>query len=143
MSASSKGVAVLLCLGVLFLASGCQNAKSRMGEGAAIGAVIGAAAGGIIGHQSGSGGEGAAIGGIVGALGGAAAGSQMKKQAAVNPDQMSLQEVAGLVMEGIDEDVIIDKIRRTRSGFDLGPKDINYLQQRGVSQKIIEAMQNS
>jgi uncharacterized membrane protein YebE (DUF533 family) len=44
-------------------------------QGAVVGGLGGAAAGGIIGHQSGRGLEGAAIGGALGALGGALFGS--------------------------------------------------------------------
>lgn len=43
--------------------------------GGVLGAATGALAGGIIGHQSGSGLEGAAIGGVLGALAGSALGS--------------------------------------------------------------------
>jgi uncharacterized protein YcfJ len=64
----SCGAAVLLVL------ASCAAGPNTQ-TGAVIGALGGAAAGGIIGHQSGRGLEGAAIGGGLGALGGAAIGN--------------------------------------------------------------------
>lgn len=60
---------------VMFLI-GCTTTE----KGTGIGAVSGAALGGIIGHQSGHGGQGAAIGGAVGALGGYVVGEKMKSK---------------------------------------------------------------
>lgn len=59
-----------LCLGMASCASG-PNAQT----GTVLGGLGGAAAGGIIGHQSGRGLEGAAIGGALGAVGGNAVGN--------------------------------------------------------------------
>ena len=44
-------------------------------QGAVVGGVLGAGAGGIVGHQSGRGLEGAAVGGAIGSLAGALFGS--------------------------------------------------------------------
>jgi uncharacterized protein YcfJ len=145
---------------MLSLLVGCQSNKTRVAEGSIIGGVVGAAAGGIIGHQGGHGAEGAAIGAAAGALTGALVGSQIKKPGqanqtattasgqasqaapqAPNPNQMSMQQVVSLVKEGVNESVIIDKIRLTNSKFSLTSADIDYLKQQGVSQKIIDAMQ--
>ena len=52
-------------------------------EGTVGGALLGAAAGGIIGHQSGRGLEGAALGGVLGALAGGA--MQSSRQASYYP----------------------------------------------------------
>lgn len=146
----------VLCFALLVLASGCQGAKSRAGEGAVIGGVLGAAAGGIIGHQSHHGGEGAAIGAAAGALTGAIVGSQIEKPGqatpqettqgantapAANPNQMSIQQIADLARQGASEDAIVEKIRLTNSKFRLSGEDINYLKQYGVSQKVIDVMQ--
>ena len=62
------GALVALMLS-LFLA-GCTTTQKTAGAGTA----LGAAAGGIIGHQSGRGWEGAALGGVIGGLTGALAG---------------------------------------------------------------------
>lgn len=155
---------ILLCLGLAIVSAGCQNAQTRAGEGTLIGGVIGAAAGGIIGHQSGHGVEGAVIGGVAGAVTGAIAGSQIEKPVAeqetaasqmqpvttatpatttnlVNPNQISIQQIIELTKEGIDENVIIDKIRLTNSKFNLSQDDIAYLRQEGVSEAVIAVMQ--
>lgn len=79
-----KAIAVLLCTLFMPLIIGCQNAKTKAGEGAIIGGILGAAAGGIIGHQSHHGGEGAAIGAAAGAVTGAIVGSQVDKPVAEN-----------------------------------------------------------
>ena len=55
---------------------GCTTTQ----KGAGIGALGGAALGGIIGHQSGHGVEGALIGAGAGAVGGALIGEQMDKK---------------------------------------------------------------
>jgi uncharacterized protein YcfJ len=142
---------LILCLGLVALGAGCQSAKTRAVEGAVIGGVLGATAGGIIGHQSGHGGEGAGIGAAAGAVTGAIVGSQIKKpgQASgtqyptqgTNPNQMSIQQIVDMSKQGINENVIIDKIRLTNSRFNLTANDIDYLKQQGVSQKVIDAMQ--
>lgn len=138
----------LLCSFVALSAIGCQNAKTRAAEGAVIGGVLGAAAGGIIGHQSHHGGEGAAIGAAAGAVTGAIIGSQIEKpaqptqaQPAANPNQMSIQQIVELTKQGVNENVIIDKIHLTNSKFNLSSNDIAYLKQQGVTQKVIDAMQ--
>lgn len=152
-----KILTLILCSSLILLTTGCQSAKTRVGEGAVIGGVLGAVAGGIIGHQSHHGGEGAAIGAAAGALTGAIVGSQVQKPAQTteststvqgtqavqspNPNQMSIQQIADLTKQGINENVIIDKIRLTNSKFSLSSDDINYLKQQGATQKVIDAMQ--
>jgi uncharacterized protein YcfJ len=145
-------ISVLLILPVM----GCQSSPNRAPEGALIGGLIGAGAGAIIGNQGKDRDqgrtEGALIGGAVGALTGALAGSQMQKQPAaakqtpaqtqaMNPSQMSIQQIVDLSSQGINEDVIVDKIHLSNSRFNLSADDINYLKQNGVSQKVINAMQ--
>ena len=143
---------LILSSGVVLLVVGCQNAQTRAGEGAVIGGILGAAAGGIIGHQSGHGGEGAAIGAAAGALTGAlvgtsipknqqASGAQAQGAQTANPNQMSIQQVIDLTKQGVNEHVVIDKIRLSNSRFALTATDIAYLQEQGVSQKVIDAMQ--
>lgn len=83
---------LILVVGVSML--GCQNAKTKAAEGAVIGGVIGAAAGGIIGHQSHSGAEGAVIGGAIGAVTGGLIGSQIEKTAGTEPAAAVTQEEA-------------------------------------------------
>lgn len=66
-------LALILCVVTLY---GCTTTQ----KGAAMGSVLGAGAGAIIGHQSDSTAEGAAIGAAVGGLGGALIGEQMDKK---------------------------------------------------------------
>lgn len=149
-----KSTTRVIIIGALSMGlCGCQSAKTRVGEGAVLGALIGAGAGSIIGHQSGETGAGAAVGAATGILAGSLIGSQIeKKPAAVqpaqpaaqqsfNPQQMSLQQIAELARAGVHEDVIIDRMRLTNSTFSLAQSDVDYLQQQGVSAKVIAYMQ--
>jgi uncharacterized protein YcfJ len=157
--AMKKITVVFLSAAMVFSIIGCQNSPNRAGEGAVIGGLVGAGAGMIIGNQGrdrGKGrGEGALIGGALGALGGALVGSQIQKQpaqqqsvqsqqqaqAALNPNQMSLQQIVDLTQQDIHEDVIIDRIRLSNSKFSLTPEDVTYLQQNKVNEKVIKVMQ--
>jgi len=146
---------ILACLFLVSLNAGCQTNKTRVAEGAVLGGLAGAGVGGIIGHQSGHGGEGAGIGAAVGALTGAIIGGQMQKPGAAqqpaqvqqqyaatnNPNQIPIQQVASMAQQGINEDVIIDKIRLSNSRYSLSESDINYLKENGATQKVISAMQ--
>ena len=150
-----KAVLISLILPLLLLSTGCQNTKSRAVEGSIIGGIIGAGAGYAIGHQSGHGGEGAGIGAATGAIAGGLIGSQMKKpgqdtsqsagqaQGYNNPNQMSIDEIVDLSNRGIHEDVIVDRIRMTNTRHTLTPEQVEYLQQQGVGQKVISAMQGA
>lgn len=140
----------VLSAAVVLSTVGCQGTKTKAVEGGVIGGVLGAAVGGIIGHQKGRGLEGAAIGGAIGATGGAVVGSQMAKPGVAtgaqpqatysNPNQMSIQQIVALVGQGVNEAVIIDRIRVTNSVFALSMEQINYLRQQGVTQPVIDVM---
>lgn len=144
-----KTLCLAVVLSLMLFGTGCENRKTRAAEGAVVGSVLGAAAGGIIGHQSGSGAEGAGIGAAVGAISGAIIGSQIERPQSqttseaqpANPNQLTQQEIVNLTKQGVHEDVIIDKIHLTNSKFNLTALDIDYLKQQGVSQKVINAMQ--
>ena len=69
MKTSLSALLAVACMSTVSCSSG-PNART----GTVIGGLGGAAAGGIIGHQSGRGLEGAAIGGALGAVGGNAVG---------------------------------------------------------------------
>ena len=128
--------------------SGCQSSTNRAPEGAVIGGLLGAGAGMIVGnqgsHRGGGRAEGALIGGAVGALGGAVVGSSMQKEPPAqpaNPSQMSVLQIVEMSKQGVNEDVIVDRIRMSNSRFSLTPSDVSYLQGQGVSPKVINAMQ--
>jgi hypothetical protein len=140
----------MVCLAVV-TAGGCQGTQTRAVEGGVIGGVLGAVAGGIIGHQSHSGAEGAAIGAATGAIAGSVIGAQMPKDApaaqpaaapaSVSSNQMSVQQIVDLTKQGVNEAVIVDKIRLSNSRFSLTAADVESLRQQGVSQRVIDAMQ--
>jgi len=144
-----KILTIVLCTMLMFINASCQSTSdNKTTEGALIGGLLGATAGGVIGHQSGHGLEGAGIGAAAGALTGALVGSQMKKAPqdtasgqGVNPNQMTMQQVVDLSKQGVNENVIIDKIRLTNSKFNLSAEDLTYLRDEGVSQSVINAMQ--
>ena len=69
----SSCVISLIVLGLV--GAGCEN---KAQTGALVGAGGGAAAGGIIGHQSGNAGTGALIGAGVGAIGGYIVGNELE-----------------------------------------------------------------
>lgn len=132
---------------------GCQSSPNRAGEGALIGGAVGAGAGAIIGHQSGHTGQGALLGGVLGALGGTLMGSQVQKppqQASVTPvaqtansQQVSIDEIITLAGQGVSDELIIDRITITNSKYSLTPAQVDILKQKGVSSKVIAAMQGA
>jgi len=148
-------IVITLCCLVLASVLGCQTTQNTKAvEGALIGGLIGAAGGGIIGHQDHHGGEGAAIGLAAGAVTGAIIGSQMPQSAqpgqpaaaqpvqqAYNPNQMTIQQIVDFTKQGVNEAVIIDKIHISNSRFALSAADIDYLKKQGVGQSVINAMQ--
>ena len=141
----------IMCAFLVLFNIGCQGTKTRAVEGAVIGSILGAGAGYGIGQGSHHGAQGAGIGAAAGAITGAIVGSQIEKPAAggqtqesaatYNQNQMSLQQIVDMSKQGIHEDVIIDKIRLSNSKFTLSADDISYLQQQGVSQRVIGVMQ--
>ena len=69
---------ILILLSAISLVS-CENGPNAR-RGTVVGAVGGAAVGGIVGHQSGRGLEGAALGAGIGALGGNMLGAQRDRR---------------------------------------------------------------
>lgn len=157
-----KSVFHLLLIAGLALAYGCAENKTRVGEGAGIGGILGAAAGGIIGHQSGHGWEGALIGGAAGATGGAVVGSQMNKpQTTTTAGQpmaaqtttttttttttgtLTMQQIVDMTKQGSTSDQIIAQIQSTHSTYVLTADDVSYLRSNGVSQRVVEYMQST
>jgi len=75
MKTMTKIILIVATTGLAFSLSACTSGTANTKRGAVTGGLIGAAAGGIIGHQSGRGLEGAAIGAGAGAVGGGLLGS--------------------------------------------------------------------
>ena len=127
-------------------ACGCAENQTRVAEGAGIGGLIGAAAGGIIGHQHRYGGKGALIGGAVGAATGALVGAQVKKNKTTTPttqpvSHVTLQQIVDWTKEGLLSDEIISRIQASNSTYSLTADDLSYLRKQGVSERVIETMQ--
>ena len=133
-----KGV-VYLGMGILVLTLvGCESMGENTKKGAGIGAVTGAAIGGIVGHQSGHGWEGALIGGATGATAGGVLGNQADKTNEVN--YLSVVDIARMAEQGVPDDVIISEIDRTRSKYELTSETIDYLKGKNVSEEVIDHM---
>jgi uncharacterized protein YcfJ len=139
-----KRLIFLVFLSFVLIVAGCQSMGEKTKGGALIGGIVGAGAGGIIGHQSGHGGEGAAIGAAVGALSGGLIGNQMDKSdkdaKAVNPDHLGTLQIVDMASKGVPDDVIIEEIRRTNSTYNLTSETIAYLKENGVSDKVLDEM---
>jgi len=135
--------------------------KTKTGQGALFGGLLGAVAGGVIGKDSGKTTEGVLIGGAVGALGGAAVGSQMKSKPAPTPTptvsqpaavtsqaagtavKVTMKQVIYWTEQGLPDDEIIKRINKAGSVFTLTADDVNYLRGKGVSEMVIAAMQDA
>jgi len=118
------------------------------GEGAAIGAAAGIAGGALVGSQiskpaqSGQTQQSASTPAAQPAVTQAAVQpAQTIQQSAANPNQMAIQQIVDLTKQGINENVIVDKILLTNSKYTLSADDLAYLKQQGVSQKVIDTMQ--
>jgi hypothetical protein len=128
------------------LACGCQtlsNTESGTLGGGVLGAAIGALAGGPR-HA----GAGALIGGAAGAVTGGLIGNAEDKRekahaaavAATFAGPQHLQEIAGMAVNHISDDVIISKVRSSGLIYRLSGSDITYLKTYGVSDAVIVEM---
>ncbi|HEX3356627.1 MAG TPA: glycine zipper domain-containing protein [Tepidisphaeraceae bacterium] len=134
---------------------GCAN---KTETGALVGAGGGAAVGGLIGSMSHArAGEGALIGAGVGAIAGALVGHGMdeadKKQreqdyadyrdVSYSQPAVSKHDVIKWASRGTRDDVIIDRIERSRTIFHLSRQDEQDLRDAGVSEMVIEEMKST
>lgn len=124
------GLVVLVCVG-LMTTIGCTAAQ----KGAGIGTLGGAAAGGIIGHQSGNAGAGAAIGAGAGLLGGYLVGNEMDKKKttaqvnAANANAAAAHAAANTVTINITNSngSITPVVLRRQGNIYIGPKGEQYM----------------
>jgi uncharacterized protein YcfJ len=151
-------LSVLCLLAMSLMIVGCET---KAQSGALVGGGAGAGLGAIIGHQSGRAGTGALIGGAVGAAGGYMVGNEMDKkdereqrayersaqdrryQEPPPPAGVSRRDVIAWSRQGLSDDIIIDRIERSRSSFRLTAADENELRDNNVSEDVIRAMKNS
>ncbi len=139
--------------------TGCVNpdgTQNNTAGGALLGGAVGAITGAAIGGPR-NGGAGALIGAAAGAIGGGLIGNSMDQeqnarlraqapQTYVKVDQgqpLSVADVKALAKAGINEDVIINQIKSSRSVYHLSVADIIDLRDSGVSDKIVNFMINT
>ncbi len=117
--------------------------ETKTGQGALVGGLLGAVAGGAIGRKKHKTTEGVLIGGAVGALGGAAVGSQMKSEPAKKAaaGKVTMKQIIYWTEQGLPSEEIISRIKKANTVFTLTAEDIDYLHKQNVSQQVIEAMQ--
>jgi hypothetical protein len=147
-SQAAKGRRVLwlaAALTPLLLATGCESAA---GKGLLAGGGLGALAGGAIGaatHHAGTGALiGAAAGATLGGLTGAAVDNHEQKAAirqAAQRQAIGLQDVVSMTRNGTSDDIIINQIQTTGTVFRLTGSDVIWLQQNGVHDCVVKAMQ--
>src|SRR5258706_2556721 len=139
--------------------TGCVNpdgTQNNTAGGALLGGAVGAITGAAIGGPR-NGGAGALMGAAAGAIGGGLIGNSMDQeqnarlraqapQTYVKVDQgqpLSVADVKALAKAGINEDVIINQIKSSRSVYHLSVADIIDLRDSGVSDKIVNFMINT
>jgi len=151
MNGSLVRTSVILSLAVCAFA-GCQS-PYYADRGA--GALAGAGAGAIIGHQTGDAGAGAVIGAGLGALTGGVVGSGMDEMAAQNRAQIAAQlgrqvqggaaninEVLAMSQAGVDPTLIQNYVRTSGVTRPLTAAEVISLHNQGVNTNVIQAMQN-
>ncbi len=141
-------ILVMLCL----FQVGCSSMNHTQ-AGAVNGTGIGALAGAIVGSHSGNTGAGALIGaatgGIAGTLVGNAEDARVERDVAVaqaNHERKARaairnSDVIQMSHSGVSDSVIMGSIRSRGGAFDLSPSTIIGLKQQGISDPLIEFMQ--
>lgn len=150
---------VLSVAGMAVLLSGCvspDGTPDNTGTGALVGAGSGAFLGAVAAGPRNSGG-GALIGAAVGAIAGGLFGHMFDEdqqrrlheqapQTYERVDQsvpLSVADVKSLAKAGINEDVMINQIKNSRTVYHLVSTDIIDLRDSGVSDKVINYMINT
>ena len=137
----NKIVKGIMVLSLVVFAAGCESTGENTKKGAGLGALMGAAAGGIIGHQGGHGWEGALIGGASGAVLGGVVGNNADQNARyVNENQLTVVQIVDMAAKGVPDDAVIAEIDRTHSVYGLTSETISYLKNNKVSDKVVDYM---
>ena len=122
------------------------------GTGAAVGGLMGAGTGAIIGKAAGNTGAGALLGAGVGALAGAAVGNAEDRKehreaviaaSATATGPMTTADVIKMTQSQVGDTTIIKQIQTSRTVFQLTPDDIVMLKSYGVTDNVINAMQDT
>lgn len=132
---------------------GCQS-PYHADRGALLGGLGGAGVGAIVGNAVGNTGAGAAIGAAAGALTGAAIGSGMDEVEAKNramiearmgrqvrAGAVTMDDVIAMSQARVDDELIVNHIRAHGVAAPLQARDLIFLQQQGVSARVIRTMQ--
>lgn len=119
-SALLRRIGALSALGLSIVLVGCENANNTQ-RGAGIGALAGAALGGIIGAQSGEAGEGAAIGAGVGALLGGGIGNERDR---------AEKEIESIQRQERAKQAELERERRIAAGTNLSDREVWEAEQR-------------
>lgn len=148
-------VKALLLLSLLFVTGCATTGWTPTQKGAATGAAAGAGLGAIIGHQSGETAGGALLGAVTGGLAGALIGNAIGRNQQTPPSNaqhspdvqpfaaealLTTEDVVSLSEAGVNDEVVIAKIRSSHSVFDLSADEIITLREAGVSDRVITAM---
>ncbi len=142
---------------VVFMAAGlgCQAMGPNTQAGGTIGGLSGAAMGALAGAERGKSLEGAAIGAAAGTLLGGTIGNQIDRdisrensfrQASFEEaasHAVSIDAVSNMVASGLSDDVIAEHIRANGAIQRLTAQDLIQLKQRGVSDRVINVMQQA
>lgn len=145
--------AVLLLTAVA--GAGCAS-PYHADRGALFGGVMGAGLGAVAGAAVGDPLAGAAIGGVAGTMTGAVVGGAIDDVEARNRAEIAahlgrpapvgaitMPDVISMSQAGVSEDVIATHVRNHGLARPLTTNDIIYLQQNGVTPKVVQAMQAS
>lgn len=149
---------LLVLLSVLsFLSSACygQWPYENRDRGLVLGGLLGGLTGGAIGHNNHQTAEGALIGGAVGALAGAAIGDSVDTEIARNnavyeqrlarqqSQAVTVQDVIAMSQARLSDSVIVTHIKTQGVAVRLQPNDLILLNNAGVSETVISAMQTA
>ncbi len=157
-----------VCVTLVGMGLGGAGCESNAGTGAIIGGLGGGALGAGIGSMSHQrAGEGALIGAAAGAIGGALIGHSMdesekkkeREQASrayssapayggapvysSTSGRVTKQDVIDWTARGTSDDLIIDRIHRSGTVFQLVAVDENQLRDAGVSETVLRAMKDT
>jgi uncharacterized protein YcfJ len=153
------GLSVRLFAGLALAAvvlSGCQNMNHAQ-RGTAAGAGAGTVLGAIIGHQSGNKELGALIGAGTGAVAGHVIGNSQdvaeERDAAIVQAHhaqrrqefvqraVTNRDIIEMTHQGLPEQTIVNSINERGGRFDTSPDQLIHMNKSGVSQSVVQAMQ--
>jgi outer membrane lipoprotein SlyB len=158
-------VAGVLSVTTALLSFNSVSAQTNSQRDAVLGGVAGAIIGGVTGHQNDETTEGIAIGGVAGAIAGhvlgkskdiniqqqyryqqqaaQAARQQQAQRAAQLKKAVSIQDAIALSNSGVSPQLIINQIHSSGVAQEIGVSEIITLHQNGVSELVINEMQQA